>query len=413
MMDMSVGAAKASTSTSSALLNEPSVSNVASSSSHNQSGSSGSNLHQQAMDTASPPVSATRSDGSPAKKVPDVSDLPYNISKSRTIRFHKLFKSTPVEEYPLESFSCAFKGDILLHGQLYVSHHWACFYSKIKARGRLIEIPFEKIISITREKLALIIPNAIGIQTADQKYVFGSFISRDSTYKKLVTLWKLNQDSTSGTPGMSIELGGSVIGQPTSEDSSESDTTEDDLNNEHQLDRLKRVGSPAGQGHSHRRALVEVDHSVSGSGGKHTDASAAAGGFGTRHTASSQCLNCKSVANSFSFFSVKLQKIPQTNLLLAVCTILVFFLLLSAMGLTYKILLLQSKLEIRNVWAPQASLNFRDRAMSNLYWLQTESHASIVRQLHSVLEANIHLLEEVHMLLQSLYRDPESLKDAK
>ena len=29
------------------------------------------------------------------------------------------------------------------------------------------------------------------------QYVFGSFISRDSTYKKLNTLWKLNQDSVS------------------------------------------------------------------------------------------------------------------------------------------------------------------------------------------------------------------------
>ncbi|GFS17204.1 GRAM domain-containing protein 3-like [Elysia marginata] len=408
MMDMSAGAAKVNTGAVS------SFPNVASSASH-QTGSSGSSSQQQTMEATTSAVPNQRSDGSPAKKVPDVSDLPYNISKSRTIRFHKLFKSTPIEEYPLESFSCAFKGDILLHGQLYVSHHWACFYSKIKARGRLIEIPFEKIISITREKLALIIPNAIGIQTADQKYVFGSFISRDSTYKKLVTLWKLNQDSTSGTPGLSIELGGSVIGQPTSEDSSESDTTEDDLNADQQLDRLKRVGASNSQGH--RRTLVEVDHGMGAGSGKHADKSAPPGGFGTRHaTNSSQCLNCKSVASSFSTFSVKLQKIPQTNLLLAVCTILVFFLLLSAMGLTYKILLLQSKLEIRNVWSPQASLSFRERAMSNLYWLQTESHASVVRQLHTVLEANIHLLEEVHTLLRSLYRDPDSnvsVKDSK
>ena len=32
-----------------------------------------------------------------------------------------------------------------------------------------LEIPLDKVISITREKLALIIPNAIGIQIADQK----------------------------------------------------------------------------------------------------------------------------------------------------------------------------------------------------------------------------------------------------
>ena len=86
---------------------------------------------------------------------------------------------------------------------------------------------------------------------------------------------------------MSIELGGSVIGQPTSEDSSESDTTEDDLNADQQLDRLKRVGTSGSQGH--RRALVDVDHSMVGSSGKHGDKSAPAGGFGTRRTASSQC----------------------------------------------------------------------------------------------------------------------------
>ncbi|CAL1528017.1 unnamed protein product [Lymnaea stagnalis] len=343
------------------------------------------NMATFAQENPLPHIGPSPSPKSPAKKVPDVTELPINVSKSRTLRFHKLFKSAPVEEYPIESFSCAFKGDILLHGQMYVSHKWVCFYSKIKAKGRCIEIPFDKIISITREKLALIIPNAIGIQIADHKYVFGSFISRDSTYKKLVSLWKLNQDLILGDVGHERA---SVLGLSHSGDSTESDTTEDDINAEDQLDRVLLSGT-------HRKIDVDVL--------RHSDPSLI-----VRQTGSQPCLNCRSAMNTFYSFSLKLQKIPGTNMLLCICTILVLFLFLSAMGLTYKILLLQSRLEIRNVWTPHASISFRDRAMSNLYWLQTETHTAVVRQLHSVLEANIHLLEEVHILLKSLHRAPDS-----
>lgn len=348
----------------------------------------------------------TKTDGSPGpktpvKKVPNISELPPNVSKSRTLRFHKLFPKTPVEEYPIESFSCAFKGDILLQGQMYVSHNWVCFYSKIRARGRLIEIPFQNIISITREKLALFIPNAIGIQTADQKYVFGSFISRDSTYKKLVTLWKFSQDLASGNLTLGIDPHAHGQSHPNSGPSTESDTTEDDLETNEQLGRLLKSGSGTG---SLRRVEVEVL--------KHSETSP-----GTLKNSNQQCLNCRHVIKSFSSFALKLQRIPRTNMLLAICSILVFFLMLSAIGLTYKILLLQSKLEVKTLWTPQVSTDYRDRAMSSIYWLQTETHASVIRQLHSVLEANIHLLEEVTVLLNSLHREPvpqtEKLKDEK
>ncbi|XP_005089616.1 GRAM domain-containing protein 2B [Aplysia californica] len=349
-------------------------------------GSSSTNIEHKSDSSPGPKT--------PINKVPDVSDLPQNVSKSRTLRFHKLFKSTPVEEYPIECFSCAFKGDILLQGQMYVSHNWICFYSKIKARGRLIEIPLERVISITREKLALFIPNAIGIQTADQKYVFGSFISRDSTYKKLVTLWKLNHDSTSGNVSLPVNSGTSILGHNRSPDTSESDTTEDDLNPYEVLD---RVLAPSVTGCS-RRVEVEVNRLPEPKG--------------SPSDRTQQCLNCKSVFRTFCSFSYKLQKVPRTNLLLAICTILVFFLMLSAMGLTYKILVLQSRMEVGSFLGPHASGSFRDRAMGNLYWLQTETHASVIRQLHSVLESNIHLLEEVEGLLKDLFREPGKARAA-
>ena len=41
----------------------------------------------------------------------------------------------------VSAYSCAFKGDILLQGMMYVSQNWICFYSKIRARGRLVSSP--------------------------------------------------------------------------------------------------------------------------------------------------------------------------------------------------------------------------------------------------------------------------------
>ena len=40
--------------------------------------------------------------------------------------------------FSISAYSCAFKGDILLQGMMYVSQNWICFYSKIRARGRLV-----------------------------------------------------------------------------------------------------------------------------------------------------------------------------------------------------------------------------------------------------------------------------------
>lgn len=44
--------------------------------------------------------------------------------------------------------------------------------------------------SITKEKTAIFIPNAIQISTADNKYFFASFVDRDSSHMMLVRLWQ-------------------------------------------------------------------------------------------------------------------------------------------------------------------------------------------------------------------------------
>lgn len=51
-------------------------------------------------------------------------------------------------------------------------------------------IPTASVLKVTKEKTARIIPNAVGIATLHEKHVFSSLLSRDSTYKLMVQVWK-------------------------------------------------------------------------------------------------------------------------------------------------------------------------------------------------------------------------------
>lgn len=48
---------------------------------------------------------------------------------------------------------------------------------------------------ITKEKTARIIPNAVGIATAEDKHVFGSLMSRDNTYRLMTKVWDAAMNS--------------------------------------------------------------------------------------------------------------------------------------------------------------------------------------------------------------------------
>ena len=43
---------------------------------------------------------------------------------------------------------------------------------------------------MSKEKTAKIIPNAVGLATAEDKHVFGSLLSRDSTFKFISGVWR-------------------------------------------------------------------------------------------------------------------------------------------------------------------------------------------------------------------------------
>lgn len=51
-------------------------------------------------------------------------------------------------------------------------------------------IPTVSVINVTKEKTAFILPNAVGVVTADDRHVFSSLLSRDTTYRLMVQVWR-------------------------------------------------------------------------------------------------------------------------------------------------------------------------------------------------------------------------------
>ncbi|KAA0714755.1 GRAM domain-containing protein 1B [Triplophysa tibetana] len=108
--------------------------------------------------------------------------------KQRNEDFRKLFKQLPDTERLIVDYSCALQRDILLQGRLYLSENWICFYSNIFRWETLCGL--KDICSMTKEKTARLIPNAIQVCTDTEKHFFTSFGARDRTYMMMFRLWQ-------------------------------------------------------------------------------------------------------------------------------------------------------------------------------------------------------------------------------
>ncbi|KAK0145952.1 GRAM domain-containing protein 1B [Merluccius polli] len=123
----------------------------------------------------------------------DTEDLPAVLSptyKQRNEDFRKLFKQLPDTERLIVDYSCALQRDILLQGRLYLSENWICFYSNIFRWETLLTVRLKDICSMTKEKTARLIPNAIQVCTDTEKHFFTSFGARDRTYMMMFRLWQ-------------------------------------------------------------------------------------------------------------------------------------------------------------------------------------------------------------------------------
>lgn len=79
----------------------------------------------------------------------------------------------------VDDFTCAVQSNIILHGRMYVTDRFLCFYSNLFGLEKKIRIPYSHITVITKENTAFVIPNAIAITTYRKEYLFRSFWDRD------------------------------------------------------------------------------------------------------------------------------------------------------------------------------------------------------------------------------------------
>ncbi|QSL65856.1 hypothetical protein MERGE_000135 [Pneumocystis wakefieldiae] len=117
-------------------------------------------------------------------------------NSKRNKEFHTLFKSIPKDSYLIDDYASALQKDILLHGRMYISETYICFNSNIFGWITNLVISFSEIVSIDKKSTAIVFPNAIQITTLHAKYIFSSFISRDTTYDLLISIWCLTNPST-------------------------------------------------------------------------------------------------------------------------------------------------------------------------------------------------------------------------
>lgn len=123
--------------------------------------------------------------------------------KTKSEDFRKIFKDVYREDRLLVDYSCALQKEILVQGRMYITQNWVCFYANIFTWETLLAIPCKEITSVTKEKTARVIPNAIQITTDKEKYFFTSLANRDKTYMMLFRVW---QNALLGQPMTAKEM---------------------------------------------------------------------------------------------------------------------------------------------------------------------------------------------------------------
>ncbi|XP_070773333.1 protein Aster-B-like [Enoplosus armatus] len=147
--------------------------------------------HQRPCSQSAHPTSnSIRGSGKNSKKSQSWYNVLSPTYKQRNEDFRKLFKQLPDTERLIVDYSCALQRDILLQGRLYLSENWICFYSNIFRWETLLIVRLKDICSMTKEKTARLIPNAIQLCTDNEKHFFTSFGARDRTYMMMFRLWQ-------------------------------------------------------------------------------------------------------------------------------------------------------------------------------------------------------------------------------
>jgi hypothetical protein len=74
---------------------------------------------------------------------------------------------------------------------MYISQNYLCFHANFLKWETSLCLKFQDIVTITREKTAKVIPNAIEIKSnKNEKYFFASFAAREKSYGLIYKIWQ-------------------------------------------------------------------------------------------------------------------------------------------------------------------------------------------------------------------------------
>ncbi|CCH46831.1 GRAM domain-containing protein YSP2 [Wickerhamomyces ciferrii] len=136
----------------------------------------------------------------------DLKDYSY-ANQKRDKEFHSMFKKIPSSEKLLDDYSCALQRDILVQGRMYITEKHICFNANILGWTTNINIPIQEIVQLEKKNTAGLFPNGIIIQTLHQKYIFASFLVRDTTFDLITNIWvKLVRGPTAGNVDVPVDF---------------------------------------------------------------------------------------------------------------------------------------------------------------------------------------------------------------
>ncbi|KAK5941630.1 hypothetical protein PMZ80_005579 [Knufia obscura] len=185
--------------------------------------------------------------------------------KPRNRAFHQQFRSVPDDDFLIEDYSCALQKEILLAGRIYISEGHICFSSNILGWVTTLIISFEEIVSIEKENTAIVIPNAIAVQTLHARHTFRSLLSREATYDLMIGIWRVSHPDSfqKSMNGQKLAAGVSSVdnvaqqdeeaeAQASEEDSEEESGSDDDDGSDHST---SSGGSRAGSEYVEAKSL--------------------------------------------------------------------------------------------------------------------------------------------------------------
>ncbi|XP_073242049.1 uncharacterized protein [Porites lutea] len=326
--------------------------------------------------------------------------------------FHRLFKTVPMDQFPINDFTCALSREILLQGRIYVSQGWVCFYSNIFGWETQVTIDCKKIQSITREKTAYVVPNAILICTDEEKHFFSSFLSRETVYKLLVQVWdevKNKQQMNGSCPDDQQTQG--IDGEP---DAREDDGENDECNEEHLSCSAEHGENTSGCVECQQARQTPTDKLTYDETDMVLNTSSLPDKDQQNPSESSRISGCAGIAmflasvaeTVYSYLQVSfrlVQRLSREQPFYIVTSIMILCLMMCSFFLLHRISLLEPKIMAKTAHPPEKIL--LHQSMYQLWKLRQEVFDAEVLRFKTIVAANLNAIAQVRKTLKMLEDD--------